>query len=165
VAADRRRRGWTAIVGITLTVLAGCTQPNGLGPNDLSTTQSATAALDPNAATLRLVEDAVSSFNSTAGGPVATQQAALHRIVSAGQTAVQDKCPRASTTISFEPVYPRLSPSPDWRPPSGTLPGVVYALPTLIRIYTGDRITGTDLTDLHLSIQAGRVSFPALCVH
>ena len=37
----------------------------------------------------------------------------------------------------------------------GSLTGTVYALPTLIRIYTGDRITGTDLTTLHLGVQAG----------
>jgi hypothetical protein len=154
-----------AIVAMTLAALAGCTSSGGSGPSDPSTPPSARAALDQSTGALHLVEDAVGSFNASAGGPVAGQQAALDRLVSAGQRAVQDKCPVARTTISLEPVYSRFSPSPDWRPPSGTFPGVVYALPTLIRIYTGDRITGTDLTDLHVSIEVGRVSFPALCVH
>ena len=47
---------------------------------------------------------------------------------------------------------PGLRPAPGWTPQTGALSGTVYALPTLIRIYTGDRITGTDLTTLHLGV-------------
>jgi len=40
----------------------------------------------------------------------------------------------------------------------------VYALPTLIRIYTGDRITGTDLTPLHLGVTGGDAYLHSLCL-
>ena len=76
----------------------------------------------------------------------------------------RNSCPAANNTISFEPVYARLAAAPDWKPTGGTLPGTVYALPTLIRVYTGDRITSTDLTDLHVSIDGGRAWLPALCL-
>jgi hypothetical protein len=106
----------------------------------------------------------IDAFNTTAGGPVAGQQAALDQLVSSGQSAVQSRCPPAKNTITFEPVYARLAPAPDWKPSSGTLPGAVYSLPTLIRVYTGDRITSTDLTDLHLSVEGGKGWLPALCL-
>ena len=110
------------------------------------------------------VQRAIDEFNRTAGGSVQAQQAVLTKLVSAGQVTVQEKCARATNTIRFEPVYDRLTLAPDWKPASGTLPGQVYQLPTLIRIYSGDRITGTDLTDLHLSVEAGQVRLPALCL-
>ncbi|MET3804497.1 hypothetical protein ABIB25_001492 [Nakamurella sp. UYEF19] len=106
----------------------------------------------------------IDAFNRTAGGSVAAQQAVLGRLVSSGQQAVQRRCPTATSTISFDPVYSRLAVAPGWKPTSGTLPGTVYALPTLIRIYRGDRIVGTDLTDLHLTIDSGVAGLPALCL-
>lgn len=113
---------------------------------------------------LTAVVSTIEAFNTTAGGPVAAQQAELDQLVSSGQAAVQSRCPPAKNTITFEPVYARLAPAPGWRPSSGTLPGTVYSLPTLIRVYTGDRITSTDLTDLHLSVEGGKGWLPALCL-
>lgn len=111
-----------------------------------------------------MIRHAIDSFDAAAGSPVAAQQAVLRTLVSPGQADVQRHCPGPTTTISFEPVYAWLAPAPDWRPSSGSLPGTVYALPTLIRIYTGDRITGTDLTDLHVAVSGGRAMLPALCL-
>ncbi len=122
------------------------------------------AASGPAVAVAESVQRTIDVFNATAGGPVAAQQAVLGRLVSPGQRSVQNSCPAATTTISFEPIYPRLAPSPDWRPTGGSLPGDVYALPTLIRIYVGSRITGTDLTDLHVAVDAGQLRLPALCL-
>jgi hypothetical protein len=109
------------------------------------------------------VQRAVDSFNATAGGPVSGQQAALAALLDDGQRSVQGRCAVPTTTLKFEPVYGRLVPAPGWKPSQGTLSGTVYALPTLIRIYTGNRITGTDLTDLHVVVQDGRARLPALC--
>lgn len=110
------------------------------------------------------VQRAVDAFNEAAGGPVSRQQAALAVLLDAGQRSVQRKCAEATTTLRFEPVYPRLAPAPGWQPTAGSLSGTVYALPTLIRIYSGNRITGTDLTDLHVAVQDGRATLPALCL-
>jgi len=128
-------------------------------------TTATIATTSPGDAALGAVQRAIADFNATAGGPVSVQQAALHSLVSSGQQAAQQACPIATSTISLEPVYSRLEPAPSWRPSSGTLPGVVYAIPTLIRIHSGDRITGTDLTDLHLAIDENQVRFPSLCLN
>lgn len=168
MAADRR----LTVLLLAAMLLSGCSgiatsSPRAVAPLTLSSTgaPAGSSAADPTAQALRLAQQAIGEFNATAGGPVVAQQSVLNRLVSTGQRQVQDRCPQPTTTISFDPVYARLAPSPGWRSANGTLPGVLYALPTLIHIYTGNRITGTDLTDLHLSVDAGRVTFPALCVH
>jgi hypothetical protein len=147
VAAEMRSR--RALPLAALLVLAGCANP------------TTPAVQDDSAGT---VAHTIEEFNDTAAGSVTAQKARLAELVSPGQAAVQSRCPTATSTISFQPVYARLTPTPDWKPTSGTLPGTVYALPTLIRVYTGDRITGTDLTDLHVSIEGGRAWLPALCL-
>lgn len=110
------------------------------------------------------IQRAIDAFNGKAGGSVSGQQAVLADLLDEGQRAEQDRCAAATTTLEFEPVYARLAPSPGWKPSHGALYGTVYALPTLIRIYTGNRITGTDLTDLHVAIQDGQARLPALCL-
>ena len=138
-----------AVAVAALLVLAGCANPVNPAVQD-----------DPTITVQHTIEE----FNATAAGPVTAQKAKLAELVSPGQAAVQSRCPAATSTISFEPVYARLAPAPDWKPTSGTLPGTVFALPTLIRVFTGDRITSTDLTDLHVSIERGRAWLPALCL-
>jgi hypothetical protein len=148
-------------------LLAGCVSPvpGGSVRSDTTGPSSTASAAVSDARVSTSVEQTIAYFDATAGGSVAAQQAELHRLLSSGQTAVQDKCPAATSTISFDPVYAQLAAAPDWRPSGGTLPGEVYSLPTLIRIYSGDRVTGTDLTDLHLSLYSGRVWLPALCLN
>ena len=121
------------------------------------------AAPEPSAAELT-IRAAIDGLNATAGGEVADQQEALRRTVDPALLAELDRCPPAQTTLRFEPVYAGLRPDPDWRGPSGTPAGTVYALPTLIRIYTGDRITGTDLGTLFLGIEDGRALLAPVCV-
>ena len=111
-----------------------------------------------------VVHRAIDRFNATAGGPIAAQQAELAGAVAPAQRSAQLSCPAPTGTIALDPVYDRLAAAPRWKPSSGVLPGTLYALPTLIRIYTGNRLTATDLTELHLSVTAGRVEFAALCV-
>ncbi len=119
---------------------------------------------NPATAEVAVVQEAIDRFNAAAGGSVAAQQSVLSGLVSPAQAAEQHACPPVTVTISMQPVYARLAASPGWRPSSGTLPGTIYAVPTLIRIYSGDRITGTDLTDLHLAIDDGRMTLPAVCL-
>ena len=61
-------------------------------------------------------------------------------------------------------MYTGLRATPDWTGVDGTPAGTLYALPTLIRIFTGDRITGTDLTTLHIGVHDGAASITPLCV-
>ena len=95
---------------------------------------------------------------------MANQQKVLAELVDPGSATVLGKCPPTTATLRFEPVYAALRGAPEWRPASGALSGTVYALPALIRIYTGDRVTGTDLTTLHLGVRDGEASLTALCV-
>jgi len=145
---------------VTVAVLAGVVAGCGAGGSTLADRTATNAT----AAQAHAVQTAIDHFNATAGGPVAAQQSVLLGLISAGQSSAQSRCPAVTVTISMQPVYARLAPSPGWRPATGSLPGTVYAVPTLLRIYTGDRITGTDLTDLHLAIADGRVTFPAICL-
>ena len=150
-----------ALVAVALTWgLAGCSSTL-LDPTGATSTPPRQIAVP--ADVQHDIEQAVDSFNAAAGGSVSGQRTALAALLAGGQRSVQRRCAAASTTLEFEPVYGRLAPAPGWTPSQGTLDGTVYALPTLIRIYTGNRITGTDLTDLHLAVQDGRAWLPALC--
>lgn len=171
-ARPRRPVPALVVLGLSTVLLVGCgrTTPATVNTvasaNTLATANTAAStATSPGEAALVAVRRAIADFNATAGGPVSAQQAVLHRLASSGQQAALQACPIATSTISFEPVYSRLEPAPQWRPSSGTLPGVVYAVPTLIRIHSGDRITGTDLTDLHLAIDGNQVRFPSMCLN
>ena len=106
----------------------------------------------------------IDRLNATAAGAVSDQQAALAALIDPALTGALDDCPPATTTLRMEPVYPGLRPAPDWTAPEGALGGTVYALPSLIRIYTGDRMTGTDLTTLHLGLDGGKAYLAPLCV-
>ncbi len=106
----------------------------------------------------------IDRFNAAAAGPVAGQQTVLSDLIDPALVGGLDKCPPATATLRFEPIYPALRPAPDWTPRTGALGGTVYALPTLIRIYTGDRITGTDLTTLHLGVHDGEAYLTSLCL-
>jgi hypothetical protein len=82
------------------------------------------------------IRTTIDRLNGTAGGSVAGQQAALAATVEPGSVTELDDCPAATATLRFLPVYSALRPSPDWTPDKGSLSGTIYALPTLIRIYT-----------------------------
>ena len=110
------------------------------------------------------IRSAIDAINATAGGPVAAQQAVLAGIVDPALSDAFRHCSSATTTLRFEPVYTGLRATPDWTGADGTPAGTLFALPVLIRIYTGDRITGTDLTTLHLGVHDGAASITPLCV-
>jgi hypothetical protein len=111
------------------------------------------------------IRTTIDRLNGAAGGTVSDQQAAFAAAVEADSAQALADCPAATTTLLFRPVYPGLRPSPGWAPQRGALSGTVYALPTLITIYTGDRVTATDLTTLHFGVAAGEAFLTPLCVN
>ena len=116
------------------------------------------------AADEQAIRGTIEAMNSAAADGVAGQQAALAALVEPALAKALDDCAPATTTLRFEPIYGGLRTAAGWAGSGGSLAGTVYALPTLIRIYTGDRITGTDLATLHLGVQAGEAYLTPLCV-
>lgn len=105
----------------------------------------------------RLIQHAVDVVNATAGGDPADQRAALLQVVEPARAGDQRSCRPATTTVRFEPAWADLRPAP------GAAPGI-YLLPTRIRIYTAERITGTDVTALTVSVSAGSGHLSPLCI-
>ena len=149
-----------AAVSVGVGLLSGCTAGAVLPAVSATAARpSAPAGQDEQA-----IRSAIDAVNATAGGSVAGQQDVLATIVDPALSDAFRHCPPASTTLRFEPVYAGLRATPDWTGADGTPAGTLYALPVLIRIYTGDRITGTDLTTLHLGVHDGAASITSLCV-
>ena len=146
-----------AALGVGVVLISGCT------PGAVSSVVSTVSTVDgrPAAPAIRSAIDAV---NATAGGSVAGQQAVLAAVVDPALSDAFRQCSPATTTLRFEPVYTGLRATPDWTGPDGTPAGTLYALPVLIRIYSGDRITGTDLTTVHVGVHGGAASITPLCV-
>jgi hypothetical protein len=140
--------------------IAACTPDPLPSVKAFETGGSAAVPADDQLAIMRSIE----RFNAAAAGPVADQQAVLPELTDPALVGELESCPAATATFRFEPIYPALRPAPDWTPQTGALGGTVYALPTLIRIYTDDRITGTDLTTLHLGVQNGEAYLTSLCL-
>lgn len=130
------------------------------GAGALATGAAAPAAAFP-PADVAAIRATIDSINATAGGPVAEQRTALQHLAVAGQAAKQRSCPPATGTIRFDPAYPSLRRAPV---PAGDDTGTEYLLPAFITIYSGGRITGTDLTTLHVWVQGGMARTAALCV-
>ena len=149
-----------AAVSVGVGLLSGCTAVAVLPA--VSTTAAAPSA--PAGQDEQAIRSAIDAVNATAGGSVAGQQAVLATIVDPALSDAFRHCSPATTTLRFEPVYTGLRATPDWTGADGTPAGTLYALPVLIRIYTGDRITGTDLTTLHLGVHDGAASITPLCV-
>jgi hypothetical protein len=156
-------------VALTAASLAGasaCTADQGAA-DSITPAESgyAQAGSSPNIpdADAQSIRKTIEAMNAAAVGGVAEQQAALAAVVEPALAKSLDDCAPATTTLQFEPIYRGLRPAPGWTGSAGPLSGTVYALPTLIRIYTGDRITGTDLTTLHFGVQAGEAFLTPLC--
>ena len=169
------------------------TAPGG-STNPQRPTSASVLAGDPTgvpAADLAAIRSAIGKINATAGGSVAAQRAELDSLAAPQQLAQQRACPAAHATLAFQPAYQDLrTASPDdiaITAPTGTTNGAssgeisgapsrtvtdgadtpigtAYLLPAFITIYTGNRITGTDLTTLHLWVIGGSARTGALCV-
>lgn len=135
---------------LTLTALAvGCSSPE---PSADPAPATATASVTD--ADRVAIDATVAAVNALAGGTPAAQRAVLESVVDPARLAQQRSCSPAATTIRFEPAWPDLRRTDGGR----------YVLPTLIRIYDGTRITGTDVGALTIDITAGRAHLPPLCV-
>ncbi len=145
-----------ALLGIAAAVSAGCTAAV---PAPITAVAPAVPVAD-----LDAIRTTIDRLNGSAAGTVDEQQKVLASLVDPGSAAALGKCPTATSTLRFEPVYPALRTAPEWKPTEGTLAGTVYAVPSLIRIYTGDRVTGTDLTTLHVGVRDGEALLTAVCV-
>jgi hypothetical protein len=166
VADDRPAaiRGLTFLTLLVVGVLlAGCAAADRASAQTSSTPSAGTQAPIPGADE-QAIHATIDRLNAAAGGTVADQQSVLMAEVDPTLIDALDKCSPATTTLRFEPIYQGLRAAPGWSPSVGELSGTVYALPSLIRIYTGDRITGTDLTTLHLGVRPGEAYLTALCV-
>ncbi len=168
---ERRRRAARSAAAVALLVataatLAGCTGADSTAGTVPAPPRPAAAASTAGAgADERAIRDVVDELNATAGGPVDRQQTVLRGAVDPALLDQLDRCPAATSTLRFEPVYAALRPDPDWQGASGTPAGTVYALPVLIRIFTGDRITGTDLGTIFLGVRDGRALLAPVCVN
>jgi hypothetical protein len=153
---------------LALAVLAAVSACTSEGP-PANPAATATAVLAPTGSDVPVEDEAairrtIDGVNATARGPVGDQRSALSAVVDPSLASTLDQCPTATSTLLFDPVYRDLRAVPGWAAPSGPLTGTVYALPSLVRIYTGDRITGTDLTTLHFGVQQGEAYLTPLCV-
>ena len=146
------RRLPVGTIGIGLVLAAACSHPTP------PVTESSPSAAET------AIRGTIAALNAGAGQSVTDQQTTLQSLIDVGQRATQAKCPAATSTLEFLPVWSSLAVAPDWHPPAGTMSGTIYSLPTLIRIHRQDRITGTDLTDLHVAVAADGASLPSLCV-
>jgi hypothetical protein len=146
VAADRRRsgsRGPSLLAGALL--LAGCA----VGGTPVTATPPVSTT------DLAALRASVDEINRAAGDPT-TQRRVLEQLVLPAKAAEQRHCPPTANTVTLEPAWPSVSPR------AGT-PGA-YLLPTLLRVHTDGRITGTDLTALVFTVQSGRARTSTLCV-
>jgi len=145
VAADPIR------VGRALGLLAGALLLAGCAVGGTPVTASPPVS-DTDLAALRATVDEV---NRASSDP-ATQRRVLQQLVLAKDAAEQRRCPPTRNTVTLDPAWDSVRPHP------GT--PRAYLLPTLLRVHTGGRITGTDLTALVLTVQSGRARTPTLCV-
>lgn len=141
-----------ALIGLFL--LGGCTAGGTSYPE--STTITASPARTA-------ITTAINDINETAGGPVAAQRAVLDRLVAPDQDDKQQACPTATTTLAFDPAYAGLR-TVDNASEEAAANDSEYLLPTYITIYTGGRITGSDLATLHVWVIDGIAHTSALCV-
>lgn len=108
-------------------------------------------------ATVSAIQAAIDAVNATAGGTPAGQRAVLQQLVDPARAQDQQRCAAAKTTVRFEPAWEDLRADPNGA-------AQTYVLPTLIRIYTADRVTGTDVTSLVIRVSGRRAQLSPLCV-
>jgi len=145
----RARPGLVGILAVGgLLMLAACTAGTASHPT------APTGAGVADSAALAAIQATIDAINATAGGPVGAQRAVLQSLAAPDQEADQRACPAANTTLAFDPAFRGLRQAGDGE----------YLLPIYITIYTGDRISGSDLATLHLRLMGGAARTSALCV-
>lgn len=93
------------------------------------------------------VRATVEALNAGAGGTPSDQRQRLLELVDPDRRERAIQCPAATTTVRFEPVYAGLRAVADGS-------AATYVLPTLIRVYDGGRLVGTDVAALQLVVNS-----------
>lgn len=183
-----RRPGPTrlAVVVFALLGVTACQSTPGPAPATASARAPAGGATSPTE--IEAIRTTLDALNATAGGPVADQQAQLIAHVEPDRRDEVRRCPPATTTVRLEPVDQGLralpEPSTDPAavgsdatdatdvPDTGIAPdpgSTTFALPALIRIFSGDRLVGTDLTTLRMVVRdtsgGGEAYLTPFCVN
>jgi hypothetical protein len=155
------RLRFVLLIAAALIGTAGCQGAPARDPDTVPTAGGSGGPAAPQA-DLEAIRSTIDAVNATAGGSVADQQAQLSAHLDPARRAELQRCPTATTTVRFEPVERGLRAVPDPQPDPAPAPApapdgaaTTYALPALIRIFSGDRLIGTDLTTLHLVVRAG----------
>lgn len=161
------RRVLSAVTVAALVLIAGCSNSGGssavLNPRlDPGGWSAAAATAHPSVGPLpagdtELIHRTIDAINAAAGRRPAEQRTVLQRVVDPARADEQRQCRPAATTVWFEPAWPDLRAEPG-------AAAHRYVLPTRIRIFTADRITGTDVTALTVTISEGAAHLPPLCV-
>lgn len=128
-------------------------------PTQDAPTQDAPAQIGPAgdlpAGDVAAIRSTIDALNAGAGDGPAAQQQVLTELADPGRRSELDDCRPATRTVWFEPVYRglRIADEPMVAGADPDPDGVTYALPTLIRVATGDRRTATDLTTLLITVR------------
>ena len=110
--------------------------------------------LRPDPAALAAARQVFDQVNAEAGGSPARQRSVLERVVDPAQEANQRGCAAAVTTVRLVPAWSAVRVASDGH----------LIVPSLVRVFTGTRITGTDVSIIDVTITAGQAGLPALCV-
>ena len=111
-------------------------------------------ATPPDPAVLAAARQVFDEVNAEAGADPARQRSVLERVVDPAHRADQQGCAAAITTVRLVPAWADVRVATDGH----------LIVPSLIRIFTGTRITGTDVAVIDVTISAGQATLPALCV-
>ena len=131
--------------------------PAGDGTSTGSTVAPGSASsgvLRPDPAALAAARAVFDEVNAEAGAAPARQRSVLERVVDPAQQTQQRGCATAVTTVRLIPAWSDVRVAADGH----------LIIPSLIRIFTGTRITGTDVAVIDVTITAGQAGLPALCV-
>lgn len=138
-----------ALLALAL-LLAGCTSTAPTAPDAGPGTDEISAAV---------------AVVNAAAGSAADQRAALASVTDPQGRPALDRCPQTTRTVRFEPVHRAATPDPAFTDLDGnTPPGLVLAVPTLVRVYAGDALATTEVTTLHLGVANGVALFAPLCL-
>lgn len=110
--------------------------------------------LRPDPAALAAARQVFDQVNAEAGASPARQRSVLERVVDPAQEANQRGCAAAVTTVRLVPAWSAVRVAADGH----------LIVPSLVRVFTGTRITATDVAIIDVTITAGQAGLPALCV-
>ena len=117
-------------------------------------TPATSGVLRPDPAALASARAVFAQVNAQAGASPARQRSVLERVVDPAQHANQRGCAAAVTTVRLVPAWSAVRVAADGH----------LIIPSLVRVFTGTRITGTDVAIIDVAITAGQAGLPALCV-